>query len=108
MGSEMCIRDSAWIASSSWIDSSMLRVVSVIFCSEGILVHHAAATLAGHCTPREVINTILMAAVWTFDEPAVGASTGEFRYWLPIGCLLSEAWSGGWFDEAIGEVSHAV
>ena len=47
-----------------------------------------------------------MAAVWTFDEFAGGTSTSESRDWLPIGCLLAEAWSGGWFGEAIGEVSH--
>ena len=47
-----------------------------------------------------------MAAVWTFDEPAVGASTGELSNWLPIGCPLMGAWNGGWFDEAIGEMVH--
>lgn len=53
-----------------------------------------------------MIYAVSGTAVWTFDEFAVGASTGEFRYWLPIGCLLVGAWSGGWFDKAIGEVSH--
>lgn len=47
-----------------------------------------------------------MAAVWTFDEFAGGTSTSESRNWLPIGYLLAEAWSGGWFGESIGEVVH--
>ena len=46
------------------------------------------------------------AAMWTFDELAVGASTSELRNWLPSACPLVGAWSGGWFDEAIGEVVH--
>ena len=47
-----------------------------------------------------------MAAVWAFDKLAGGASTGEPRNWLPIRCHLGCCWSGGWFDEAIGEVAH--
>ena len=47
-----------------------------------------------------------MAAVWTLNELAVGASTGEPRYWLPIRCHFVCCWSGGGFDEAIGEVVH--
>ena len=53
-----------------------------------------------------MIDTLLVTAVWTFDEFAGGTSTSELRNWLPIGCPLVGAWSGGWFDEAIGEVSH--
>ena len=47
-----------------------------------------------------------MAAVRTFNEFAIGASTSEPRNWLPIGCPLMAAWSGG-VDEAIGKVNHA-
>ena len=49
---------------------------------------------------------LLMAAVWTFDQPASGISTGEPSNWLPVCCPLGGAWSGSWFDEAIGEVNH--
>ena len=46
-------------------------------------------------------------AVWTFNELAGGASTGELGNWPPITCPLIGPWSGGdWFDEAIGKVSH--
>jgi hypothetical protein len=45
-------------------------------------------------------------AVWTFDELAVGASTGGLGNWLPTCCPLVGAWSGGWLDEAIGEIVH--
>ena len=46
------------------------------------------------------------STVWTFDKFAVGTSTGELRNWRPNGCPLVGAWSGGWLDEAIGEVVH--
>lgn len=47
------------------------------------------------------------ATVWTLDEFSAVTGTSELRDWLPIVCPLVGAWSGGgWFDEAIGEVSH--
>ena len=47
-----------------------------------------------------------MAAVWTFNELAVGTSTGELGNWLPIRCPLMGAWSGGCSDESVWEVVH--
>ena len=76
-----------------------------MFVAPVVFIDHTVTSLARHCTPREMINTLFSAAMRAFDELADSTGTGVARHGLPVRRPLTGARTG-LICEAIGEEVH--